>query len=493
MCGKEKSYLLRCDMRILNKFSSLKVLNSPRWQQYFFCAAVVAIAAAAPLSSVAETIISTHTVSDGLAPVEKENFDTVEGNDLFSTAEISGNFDLKEDPTVKRRRIVEVNFDKLGTSGSPAQIVQLNVFDNASFIAQFDRSETNVLGSQAWVGHLQSIPLSQAVLVETNGVLSGSVSMPGASYQIRRVSDNVYSIEEIDQSAFPDELPPIPAPSPDDSQADAAGDDACTAIKVLVAYTPEARAADGGTSAIQSRIALAVTETNQSYINSGMTQRIVLAGTIETSSDDAANNFTLDLAALTDLTDGKFNNVDSRREALYADMVSLIIEDTEYCGYAYVNSTASSAFSVADRICATGYYSFGHELGHNMGARHDWYIDDTLNAPYSYSKGYLNKGDSWRTIMGYNNSACGGGYCTRLPYWSNPAVPYGGDAMGVASTGPANCIAGNILPDPSTCAADNHLALNNTCSTVANFRQDPVASSSGVFLPSVNLMLLMKD
>ena len=29
-----------------------------------------------------------------------------------------------------------------------------------------------------------------------------------------------------------------------------------------------------------------------------------------------------------------------------------------------------NAFSVVDQTCATGYYSFGHELGHNMGLNH---------------------------------------------------------------------------------------------------------------------------
>ena len=31
---------------------------------------------------------------------------------------------------------------------------------------------------------------------------------------------------------------------------------------------------------------------------------------------------------------------------------------------------APNAFAVVDRTCATGYYSFGHEMGHNMGLNH---------------------------------------------------------------------------------------------------------------------------
>jgi hypothetical protein len=168
--------------------------------------------------------------------------------------------------------------------------------------------------------------------------------------------------------------------------------------------------------------------------------------------------------------------------------VALIIENSSYCGLGYLNSTAEYAFSVTHRTCATGYYSFGHELGHNMSARHDWYTDDTLNNPYSYSKGfvYINDPTRWRTIMAYN-SLCGDTppytRCNRLQYWSNPNILFGGIPMGVDSSGPNNCVEGSTTPDPSTCAADNRLTLNNTCSTVANFRVGVGASKAMPWIP----------
>jgi hypothetical protein len=105
----------------------------------------------------------------------------------------------------------------------------------------------------------------------------------------------------------------------------------------------------------------------------------------------------------------------------------------------------------------SGNYVVAHELGHNMAARHDWYEDDTSGAPFTYNHGHINFADGWRTVMSYNNPACTNGYCSRLPYWSNPNLTYGGDPLGV--------------PEGEAYAAENYRTLNNTAFTVANFRQ----------------------
>ena len=220
-----------------------------------------------------------------------------------------------------------------------------------------------------------------------------------------------------------------------------------------------------------------MTEANQSYANSDMVQRLRLVHTLETAAGDAQNQFDPDLAALRNLSDGIFDEVDAARETFHADEVALIIEDDSACGLGYLDSDATSAFVTVHRTCATGYYSFAHELGHNMGAHHAWYESDEQN--YHHGFAYISDTTRWRTVMAYNDQCAAtapGTYCDRLQYWSNPAVTFSGIAMGVASDGPMDCVAGSLNPNPSTCAADNHLRLNNTCSTVANFRTAPLAA-----------------
>lgn len=68
-------------------------------------------------------------------------------------------------------------------------------------------------------------------------------------------------------------------------------------------------------------------------------------------------------------SDGELDSVHSKRDEFGADLVVLIAGPSYgYCGQAY-NSPGSAkwAFSVVKYTCATGYYSFAHEMGHNMG------------------------------------------------------------------------------------------------------------------------------
>lgn len=399
---------------------------------------------------------------------------------LFMDSANQGSISTSGDPIVVRSRFVRVNFDLLlGEDGTPESLepgspLTLNLFEDAHFTALLDRVEQKSPDRFAWIGHLEGVALSQAILVVRDGLMAGNITMPGASYQVRYAGNGVHAVREIDQSAFPPEAEPIPVDLVQEippKTADGPVPDDGSTIDVLVVYTPAARSAVGGTTAMENLIDLAVAETNTSYGNSGITQRLNLVHTAEVSYTEVS--FSTDLNRITNPSDGYIDNVHTLRDTYAADEVALIVNNTEYCGMAWLMTTVSTAFedhafAVIHYDCATGYYSFGHELGHNMGCRHDWYVDDNTT-PYSYSHGYLNFPDSWRTVMAYN-AECGarGGNCTRLQYWSNPDVMYGGDPMGVPEGTSTSCNEGVINPN---CDADNRKTLNNTAYTVANFRQ----------------------
>jgi hypothetical protein len=305
------------------------------------------------------------------------------------------------------------------------------------------------------------------------------VSMPGGQTQARFMGGPLYRIAEVDQSVFPEELPPIEidistaldaalTPDAPQSLSDSAG-----SIDVLVAYTPAARSAAGGATAMANLITLAVAETNQSYLNSGMSQRINLVKAVETPYTQSGDMGT-DLDRAVNPSDGYMDELPGLRNQYGADLVSVIEEVSQYCGISYHMASISSAFapyaySMVARVCATGYYSLAHEMGHNMGARHDYYVDNA-GSPTTYAHGYVSLAGRWRTIMAYDSQCNAKGYtCTRLPFWSNPQVRYGGAVMGVAGGTRSNC------PTNSTsqyaCDADNHRLLNESAATAANFRQ----------------------
>ena len=103
-----------------------------------------------------------------------------------------------------------------------------------------------------------------------------------------------------------------------------------------------------------------------------------------------------------------------------------------------------------------------------MGARHDWYVDNATT-PHTYAHGYVNTAARWRTLMAYNDLCTVQSLnCTRLLYWSNPGVTYGGAPMGIPGGTKSDCPKGNLVN--VSCDADDHRTLNDTAATVAAFR-----------------------
>jgi len=409
------------------------------------------------------------------------------GANLFSNAIVAGDGETVQELAVVRSRFVEVNLDLLGGAGpSPdaqsgvADTLLLNLFEDVTLTAVLDEVVVNPSGSHAWTGHLEGVPYSQVNLVVKEGVVVGTIASPESFYQVGYVGDSIHAVTEIDQAAFPPELEPIPADAPLEPligvPVGPMADDGST-IDILVVYTGDARAAQGGATAMQAMIDQAILETNQAYANSGIAQRVNLVHTEEVAYSEAGFNWETTLFRLTGDSDGYIDHVHTLRDTYCADEVVLVVNDTASCGIAWLMTYVSTffednAFAVVSRNCATGYYSFAHEMGHNMGSRHDWYVDDASYSPYSYNHGYVNAANSWRTIMAYNTECDDqGGYCSRLQYFSTPDVTYGGLPLGVPEGTSTSCSEGVYNPN---CDADNRKTLNNTAFTVANFRDSGV-------------------
>ena len=64
-------------------------------------------------------------------------------------------------------------------------------------------------------------------------------------------------------------------------------------------------------------------------------------------------------------------SVHALRQAYGADVVAMIVGRGQYCGVGYMGPSIGSMYSVSSYSCATGYYTFGHEIGHNFGLNHD--------------------------------------------------------------------------------------------------------------------------
>ncbi len=390
------------------------------------------------------------------------------------------------EPEVLRYRPVAVDLDLLcvleNRAADPAYAPQenslyLNLFDDVYLEAVIHKTEPTFSGGVSLTGSIDGYPSSQFILVKTAGIVSANISVNREFYQVRFVSPGLHCVQEIDQRQFPLEAPPIrvnPAGirqrEPVEQEHTASILDSGKYIDVLVVYTEAARDVVGGTSAMENLIDTAISETNSGYSNSGVTQRLRLVHTAKVDFNETLVTWSNILGRLQTTNDNYIDNVHTLRGQYGADEVVLIIKKTGYCGIGYLMDTVSPAFddwafAVVAYNCATGYYSFAHELGHNMGCHHDR-DNTTSSGAYSYSHGYQAPDESFRTIMAYD---CDGG-CTRVNYWSNPDKTYGGLPMGVSSS--------------SASSADNRKTLNNTLSTVRNFRQGVSNESITVTAPN---------
>jgi hypothetical protein len=331
-----------------------------------------------------------------------------------------------------------------------------------------------------WHGTLEGEPSSLVSLSAVNQTVVGSLQTAGGrSFRLRREPGGTQVIEEIDPRRLPPEGRPTPAPGQRAGKAGDPSGDTCSTdgpgeIDVMVVYTLEALAGAGGHDAMEADIALAVSQANYAYGQSDVAQHLRLVHVAEVVYPESGDAQT-DKDRLKAKADGLADGVHALRDTFGADIVVMVVEDGgEWCGFTFRmdsvgNAFEDSAFAVVDRECLTsaGKYSFTHELGHIMGAAHDWPTeigDNTLPASptFAYNHGHLQLAPTdaaeapWRTVMSYNKPCEQAGLsCKRIINFSNPSIDHAGDPTGVSGG-----------PQPE----DNHAVLNSTALTVANFR-----------------------
>ena len=372
-------------------------------------------------------------------------------------------------------RPVQVDLTLLGLAdGKGAQSGQplmLNLFPEITYTAVPFLVDSSAPGKLTWQGTIDGVSGGKAIIAVSGEAAAGTVQVDGRLFQLGYIGNGRYLITEAGPNEpMPEHQPVVLAegnagrptlPSSDGVEKaevyEIVNADDGSVIDVLVAYTPQARANRGGTAGINALIDLAIAETNQAYQNSQINTRLNLVLAAETNYSESGDIF-VDLTRFQKKSDGYMDEVHGWRESVKADMVSLISFDKGFCGVAYLMTGLSHdfedlAFSVVHVGCATGNYSFGHELGHNMGAAHD--RANASASLFDYSFGYQAPDRAFRTIMSYNCPTPG---CPRIQYFSNPWVSFAGQPTGIDfGSNPAN-------------GADNARSINNARFTVANWR-----------------------
>ncbi|HEU0054922.1 MAG TPA: M12 family metallo-peptidase [Longimicrobium sp.] len=364
-----------------------------------------------------------------------------------------------------RRETMTVSVARMAATPSAmlrqGSALRISVAPGVEVVAIGERVVKRAPNDISWAGPVEGRNDGWVQAVFMEGGITGTITLGKETYSIEPIGGGLHAVARLDQNAFPSEHPAdnpsgaliLPTRDPLSLEASLGPSydvslAATSTINVLVVYTASAATAAGN---ILSKIQLAIDETNQSYVNSGISINMVGVASLQVTYNEASRSFSQHVNALVSSTDGLMDNVHTLRNTYGADMVMLVVNDSEACGQAAaIKATATNAFAVSHWSCITGYYSFAHELGHLQGARHDRFVDGSTS-PYTYGHGYIPSTKNWRTIMSYGNNCSN---CTRIQWWSSPLKTYPptGQVMG------------------TTTYEDNARVLNGTAATVAAFR-----------------------
>ncbi len=392
---------------------------------------------------------------------------------LLSPPEISAQFSPADaNGKVLRSRTASVRLDllsRLSTRG--ADIISFNLFDDVALECVFTRRIKRSSTSYSWFGEILGYHGGTFSLAVEKNTMVANVSLPGeVMYQIRHLADGLHEVREISPENIPGcsggiRIPEQARKSAASNDQIATTDDQVGALDascgadILVVYTPVARTAAGGTTAMQALVNLAVDAANIAYENSEINMRLRLVHQAEISYTESGSKG-IDLERLT-YNDSYMESIFGLRNTYGADLVCLLVHYTSGCGTAWLwddlgDDFTDWAFSVVVWDCAAGYYSLAHEAGHNMGCAHATPESVQGEGLYNYSMGWRFgiAPNQYRTVMAYSPG-------TRIQHFSNPDINYDGYPTGV--------------PVAYSNRAHNARSINNASSSIVNWRSHTVA------------------
>ncbi len=422
------------------------------------------------------------------------------------------------DHHARRMQLASYRINTTALQTTRPNILQITLFDHINLLIIVDRVFDSSGDAVHAAGRIKGIDGSAFVFAYESGALAAHITVPGIGvFDIRPIDGEHVLIREIDplhttgrecgavdaapqprilqtlhraidESGRPNRAAMQKKDQPiDDEPAGPRGATICpiqnstlagfvaddgTIVDLAVYYTPAALAAAGSVANIEAEIALAVTYTNNAYINSiiNTSIRVVHKALINYAESPSA---IVNLERLVDPIDGFLDSVHAERDLFGADLVSLWTGNTiDSGGVAFQLFEFSPyddgryGFSVMREDNAT-FETLAHELGHNFGCQHDRCNPQGIPF-FDYGYGYRQPcpgppptpcSSPWpctpnKDIMSYPPGMT-------VPYFSNPAVMVGGAPIG------------GIDEHGELC--DNATAHNGTRYTVANFRPSTVS------------------
>ncbi|MBC9714619.1 hypothetical protein H9Y04_18845 [Streptomyces sp. TRM66268-LWL] len=338
----------------------------------------------------------------------------------------------------------------------PVREVVFPLFDDTT-VQVVEESRATEDGRLMWSGTVAGAE-GQDVLVTLESGCDGSTEdallgaqfmLGGSAYAVVPAGPGQVTISELTPMAEEDEppldpppaAPPVrsaPAPGPPLVGPKCKGTKGIHVLDVLIGYTPGALKEARGEKQIRTQAARAVALANDAFADSGAKVRLRLVhtapvGKLPGGLDTIGQPL---LRAIADPADKVADHLHGLRDKSGADLVSVLAAGQQYGGLGYVPPapgprTTNFGFSVVAQS-AIGHYSFGHEIGHNLGASHDRATQPVQPPPYG-ANGYFPRDGDWSTIMAYESGCrrATKGRCHRINHFETPRQRYRGEALGV--------------------------------------------------------------
>ncbi|MET1254335.1 hypothetical protein [Aliikangiella maris] len=201
----------------------------------------------------------------------------------------------------------------------------------------------NNSGSLIWKGSVASKNNSltskdytdSVILVMRNNKISGTVRYDGRLYKIEPTANGSHLVSEINEAQMKPDHPPgamaeldaqsAPTTIPENTQTTQV--QANPVIRVLVLYTSDVA------QNMPTLVDLAVEETNQGYVNSGVNATVELAHLQQVNY--TSTDISTDLNRLKSTSDGYIDEAHQLRDQYAADVVMLMVPDKgSACGKA---------------------------------------------------------------------------------------------------------------------------------------------------------------
>ncbi|MDQ1097553.1 MULTISPECIES: M12 family metallo-peptidase [Chryseobacterium] len=374
--------------------------------------------------------------------------------------------------------------------------LQILLPTNKLITARFTRIFKYGNKSESYVYSIDNEPNAEFVLSRYNNIVTGMYSSGSEEKVVfHQTNGNIFAMSLVNESKI------ISQDSKDDyflgdlASSNKHSPSIClettpicpmSTIDVMVIYTWNSRINWGGTAQSNSMIATAITNFNISLLNSGITNvNINLVYSGETGYVESGDIAT-DLMRFKADDDGYMDDIHDLRTTFGADLCALVTAGpVTTCGLAYINIdptgySNTQGFSTTIYNCVLTNYTLAHELGHNMGLRHDRYMD-TFDIPCIHQHGYINRtainlgmagspSKRWRTLMTYNDECAANGFnCTKLNRWSNPNINYNLEPMGIPIGDPNSsdeafafsrfaCMVANFMPSNSSLSTEENIS-----------------------------------